>query len=260
MTNASPALRLRDATVRYGAGFALQPLSLELPRGARCAILGGNGAGKSTLLRLLAGILPPAGGQIELLGQALAAWRPEERARRVAGLPGETEVALPLTVRELVALGRSPHVSAWAPGDPGRSPEVESALAELELAGRAEARIDRLSAGERQRAFLALTLAQAPELLLLDEPTAHLDLRHAAQFMRLLIRRAEADRLTTVLSTHDLQRAADVATHIALLKTGRLVGFGPAADLLAGGPLSDTFETAIEVRVEPDGRRWIRAA
>ncbi len=146
MSDAAPALRLREVTVRYGSGFALQPLSLELPRGARCAILGGNGAGKSTLLRLLAGILAPAGGSVDLLGKDLAAWRPEERARRVAGLPGETEAALPLTVRELVALGRSPHVSAWAPGDPGRSPEVESALAELDLAGLSGARIDRISA------------------------------------------------------------------------------------------------------------------
>lgn len=99
----------------------------------------------------------------------------------------------------------------------------------MELLPFAEARLDRLSAGERQRAFLALTLAQRADLVLLDEPTAHLDLRHAVRFMQILVEQADARGLTSIFSTHDLQRAADAATHVALMKAGRLLGFGLCA-------------------------------
>ena len=254
-----PALSIRGASAGYGGRVILDTLTIELPVGACCAVLGPNGAGKSTLLRLIGGQLPPRAGSVEIMGRALEAWPPGERARRVAGLPGDADTPLPLTVRELAGLGRAPHRSAWAPGDPGREHPVEQALADLELLPLSDARLDCLSAGERQRAFLALALAQEPELLLLDEPTAHLDLRHAATFMRLLRARANAGRTTSVFSTHDLQRAADAATHVALLKGGRLLACGPAEGVLTAELLGEAFETTVEVRLE-GGRRWIRAA
>ena len=253
-----PALRLRDVTVAYQAGFALHPLSLELPAGARCAVLGANGAGKSTLLRLIGGLLRPRSGTIELFGSTADQWTRAERAKRVAGLPGEADTPLPLTVRELVSLGRSPHEPAWGPPAAGSAAEVDTALAQMELLPLAEARLDRLSAGERQRAFLALTLAQRAELVLLDEPTAHLDLRHAVRFMQILVEQADARGLTSIFSTHDLQRAADAATHVALMKAGRLLAFGLCAEVLTGERLSATFDTPIVVHRDA-GRNWIRA-
>lgn len=253
-----PALRLREVTVAYHGGFALQPLSLELPAGARCAVLGANGAGKSTLLRVVGGLLRPQRGDLELFGRAAGQWTRAERARRVAGLPGEADTPLPLTVRELVSLGRAPHEPAWGPPAAAAAPAVDAALAQMELGPLAEARLDRLSAGERQRAFLALTLAQRADLLLLDEPTAHLDLRHAVRFMQILVEEAESRGLTSIFSTHDLQRAADAATHIALIKSGRLLAFGPSAETLTDARLSATFDTPIVVQREA-GRTWIRA-
>jgi iron complex transport system ATP-binding protein len=250
-------VRLVAVSAGYRAGFHLHEIDFALPAGARCAVLGANGCGKSTLLRLLGGLLIPHLGTLELWSRPAADWTAAERAKRVAGLPAELDMPLPLTVREFVSLGRAPHVSAWSPPSREETAAIDQALQALDLSALADARLDRISAGERQRAGLALVLAQRPDLLLLDEPTAHLDLRHAVQFFSALTRLAGTRPLTTVFSTHDLQLAADAATHILLLKQGRILASGPTADVLNGPRLTEAFDTPIDVR-EEGGQRWVR--
>ena len=164
---------------------------------------------------------------------------------------------LPLTIREFVSLGRAPHISAWSPPSREEADAIDQAIRSLDLATLADARLDHISAGERQRAGLALVLGERPDLLLREEPKAQLHLRHAVQFFAALSRLAGARSLTTVFSTHDLQLAADTATHILLLKHGRILAGGSTADVLRGPILTEAFDTPIDVR-EEGGQRWVR--
>jgi iron complex transport system ATP-binding protein len=245
---------LRAAGIRVSLGDtrALDDVTVDLKPGWT-AIVGPNGAGKSTLLRVLAGLQAPEAGDVHIDGKPLADWPARERARRIAWLAQQGDASGDLTAREIVLLGRLPHVGLVSSPSAADEAAVDRAMEEAECASWRDRRLHQLSGGERQRVLLARALAVEAPLLLLDEPTTHLDPPHQAALARLLRRRAAGG--TTVVSVlHDLSLAL-VADRVVLMDKGRVRAEGVTDDAALHAALVDTFEGAI--RVERAGGRWI---
>ena len=216
-----------DVAVAFGRTPVLHGVHARFGRGWT-AIVGPNGAGKSTLLRVLAGLLAPQRGSVRLDGRPLAALRGPQRGRHIAWLAQRGETTGELTVRETVALGRLPHRGLWRPATPGDDAAVARALAATECTPWQHRRLGELSGGERQRALLARALATEARVLLLDEPTTHLDPPHQVALARLARRLAGTHAVVTVM--HDLPLAL-AADRVLLLDGGRV-----RADTDAGDP------------------------
>lgn len=228
-------------TAGYGRSPVLHGVTLGFGEGQLTGILGPNGAGKSTLLRVLARLLPPASGAVRLDGRDLyAGFREREAAHRVALVPQEESYPYPLTVRELVELGRTPHLGPF--GYPGRHDAiaVDRAIAEMDLSRLAGRLVAELSGGERKRAQVARALAQEARILALDEPTVHMDVAHAIGLFGLLRRLAAAGR-TVIVASHELWQLARYCDRLVLLKRGRLVMDGPPNRVLAARECSAAF-------------------
>ncbi len=212
--------------------WRLEDLDLDLECGQLLALLGANGSGKSTLLRLMAGLLPPSTGRVRLEGTDLARWRREERARRIAFLPQRVRALYRCRAREVVELARHPHqVSGWNGGQRADQEAIDRALDEADARALADRDFDTLSGGERQRVLLAAALAQGGEVLLLDEPTAALDLPHQVDIFRLLRSRARQGRAVAV-ATHDWNLAAATADRVLVIEAGRPVAIGTPAEVI----------------------------
>ena len=247
--------RLRDAWYRYpgSAGDALAGAELDAGPGEMVAILGPNGAGKSTLLRVLLGAIEPDRGTAEYEGLAAARWEAVERARRIGVLPQHEEPAFPVSVGELVAMGRYPHLGRWRrPGAADRT-AVRSALERCRIDELAARPFATLSGGERQRTRLARALAQEPEALALDEPTAALDVAHEMEIWEILREEAARGR-AVLLTTHHLNLASRYADRLVLLHHGRVVAAGRPEDVLVAEIVSAVYgwPVRIERLDEPD--------
>jgi iron complex transport system ATP-binding protein len=233
-------LSLRDATLGYGREV-LRAVSLDVDPGALVCVVGANGAGKTTLLRAMSGTLAPLSGDVVLEGRTLASMPRDEIARRVAVVPQDLPVVDGFTVREIVAMGRAPHQGRWMRASTHDDEIVAGAMKRCSLDALADRSFDALSGGERKRAVLAQALAQEPKLLLLDEPSAFLDVRHALDVFELL--RAEVDRgLAVVANVHDLPLAARWADRVVVLARGTVAAAGPAAEVLTPATLRDAFD------------------
>jgi iron complex transport system ATP-binding protein len=239
-------------TASYGPRAVLRDCSFALGSGEIVAIVGPNGAGKSTLLRVLAGLLRPAAGRVSLDGQDLAALSRSDVARRVAVVPQIFDTLFPFTVREVVGLGRTARLGAFGRASTDDVAAVERAISELELEGLAERRIDRLSGGERQRAVLAMALAQETAVLLLDEPTVHLDPGHQLATLELLRELGKRRRLAVCAVLHDLNLASTFASRIVALAGGRIVREGTPFEVLDADLVRAVFGDGLEV-VARDG-------
>ncbi len=247
-------LEARDVCFDYGARRVLHDVAFALDHGELVGVIGPNGAGKSTLARLLAGVARPASGEVRLHDRSLDAWRPVERAREIAFVPQDPRVDFPYSVLEVVLMGRAPHMPALALAGPRDVDVAWRALALLEADGLASRSIEELSGGERQRVFLARALAQEPRILLLDEPTTHLDLRHQTRVHDVVRRRCRDDGLGVVSVLHDLNLAAAYCDRLVLLAAGRVVSAGPPAAVLEPAVLERTFEARLWVgRHGPSG-------
>jgi iron complex transport system ATP-binding protein len=256
-TAGQPVLSASRLSFSYdGATWpVLRDLSLEIPPGAITAILGPNGSGKTTLLRLLLGVLRPQSGQVRLNGRPLKVYTRRERGRLLGLVPQDEHVPFDFSVLEYVLLGRAPYLGTLQmPGEADRQVALRSlAAVGLEhLQGRA---MPSLSGGERQLAVLARALAQQPQVLLMDEPTAHLDLANQARLLEIM-RHLVAQGVTLVLTTHDPGLASSVADHAVLMHQGRVLAAGPAAAVLTAEKLSETYGVAVRV-YQIDGRRLI---
>jgi iron complex transport system ATP-binding protein len=241
---ASPQLAARGLCVRLGAHTALARIDLLLHPGWT-AIVGPNGAGKSTLLRSLAGLQRADAGEVVLDGRPIDAWPARERGQRIAWLAQQAEASGELSVRDVVQLGRLPHLGLFAA--PGAADEriVDAAMAATECSAWASRRLHALSGGERQRVLLARALAVQAPLLLLDEPTTHLDPPHQVALVRLL--KAQARSGTTVLSVlHDLPLALQ-ADHLVVMQQGRIVAQGRRDDPALHAALVDVFGGALRI-------------
>ncbi|MFL9653315.1 heme ABC transporter ATP-binding protein [Streptomyces sp. PB17] len=234
--------------VHLGGRPVLDGVDVDVRAGEVLALVGPNGAGKSTLLGALAADVPAAGGVVRVHGRPVADWSAHELALRRAVLPQSASLSFPFAVAEVVRMGRAP----WTGGD--REAEDDAAVAEAmartEVAGFAERPFSALSGGERARVALARVLAQRAPLLLLDEPTAALDLRHQELVLRLCRERARAgDAVVVVL--HDLALAAAYADRVAVLRAGRIAAGGPPAEVFAEGLLSEVYDQPVEVFPHP---------
>lgn len=238
-----------------GTRDSVRDLSLQVRRGEILVLIGPNGSGKSTTLAGLAGAMPPREGSVTLNGVDLRALPRRQRARALARLPQSPVCAEGLRVEDLVLCGRHPHRRPLAgPNDEDRS-AVRRALRTMDLADLRQRRVETLSGGERRRAWLAMVLAQEAEILLLDEPTAGLDLRHQLDVLELLHTIHREQGRTIVLVLHDLEHAARVATRIAVLHRGRLYEVDTPLRALRAEMLRDVFAVAARVDAEPDGLR-----
>jgi iron complex transport system ATP-binding protein len=242
-------LQATDLVFGYDEAPVVRGVSLDVPRGALVGLLGPNGSGKTTLLRLMAGTAVPQSGTVRLDGRDLRTLPRAELARRVAVVPQETQLAFEYTVLELALTGRYPHLGSFELEGPEDVAIARRALEATGTAHLASRGFSTLSGGEKQRVVIASALAQfepgtrrrreggaavtpAPQLLLLDEPTASLDLHYQIEVASLM-RRLNAERgLTLVVSTHDLNLAASLCQHLVLLREGRVVAAGPTQDVL----------------------------
>ncbi|QOV38753.1 heme ABC transporter ATP-binding protein [Streptomyces ferrugineus] len=238
--------RAEAVHVRLGSRPVLHGVSVTVRAGEVLALVGPNGAGKSTLLSALAADLPVAGGTVRIHGRPAAEWSAPELALRRAVLPQSAALAFPFTVEEVVRMGRAPHAVSPAEDDLA----VAEAMAAAEVTGFAVRPFSALSGGERARVALARVLAQRAPLLLLDEPTAALDLRHQELVLRLCRERARAgDAVVVVL--HDLGLAAAYAHRVAILRAGRIAADGPPAEVFSERLLSEVYDQPVEVLSHP---------
>ena len=230
-----------------GRRLALANLRLTVESGEILGVIGPNSAGKTTIIRLLTKVVSPSRGEIVFDGVSLAGWSRWELARHVAVVPQDMPAALPFTVEQLVLMGRYPHAPRRFFETPADLAAARAAMAETGVSELARTPVQALSGGERQRVMLARALAQEPRVLILDEPTAHLDLRYQAECIGLL-RRINRERGTTViLVSHDLNLAAEVCDRLLLLAAGRVVRVGPPSDVLDAGRLSAVYGCDVTV-------------
>lgn len=217
---------LEDVSYAAPHALILRGVSLNVSPGQWISLLGPNGAGKSTLLRILAAVLPASSGTVLLDGRALSQWPARERAQRLAFVSQHFDLTFPFRVREVVAMGRTPYLRRWQQEGDEDWRLVEQAMALTEIVPLADRDITTLSGGELQRVALARALAQRPQFLLLDEPTASLDLRHQFDILEVLaglVRRG----VTILTALHDLNLAASYCSAVVLLRAGEVYAVGP---------------------------------
>ena len=214
------------------ARLVLDDVSLSVPRGAIVGLLGPNGSGKTTMLRLLSGTLTPTAGRVTLDDVAIAALSRRELARRIAVVPQDTHSAFDFSALEIVLMGRYPHLAAFELEGARDLSIARDALAATGTSALEARLFATLSGGEKQRVVIAGALAQASDVLLLDEPTASLDLGFQLDIAALLSRLNRDRAVTMVVSTHDLNFAAALCTEMVLLKAGRVIGVGPTREVL----------------------------
>lgn len=232
----------------------LRGVDLSIVAGELVALIGTNGSGKTTLLRLFAGTLRRDSGELELFGRQAGAWSRMELARRVAVLPQGLELPAGFRVGELVTMGRLPHSHSLFGATRDDEEAVERALRDADARDLASRYAEELSGGERQRVLVAMALAQEPQLLLLDEPTLHLDLAHQLNLLQ-MINRLRRDRGIAVLAVlHDLALAA-TAQRVAVLASGRVVADGTPDEVLSEDLVRRVFGVAVEVLRDSAGRR-----
>jgi iron complex transport system ATP-binding protein len=244
-------LAVEDVRFGYAEREVLAGASLEVTSGEFVAIVGPNGAGKTTLLRLAAGLLAPASGRVTLDGQDVRAAPRRALARRLSGVAAAEDAAFPFTVRETVALGRHPWRSAFGPLTAEDRRHVDEAIEAADLRGLEDRALPALSTGERQRAAAARCLAQDADVLLLDEPTAHLDLGHQLRILRTLRDAAKRRGKAVLAALHDLNLAALVADRVAVLREGRIVADGPPKAVLTAALVREAFGAEVEVLDHP---------
>ena len=248
------AYGLAGVTFRYPRGSvpAVWGVTLHLRETAFTAVVGPNGAGKSTLVRLLGGIVEPTEGTVRLHGRPLPDWRRRALSRRLAVVSQDAPPpGLGISLQAYVELGRNPYVNPWASLGRRDREVTAHALSWAGLEHLSSRPLGELSGGERQRAKLARALAQEPGVLVLDEPSAHLDFRHALWVFEALRTRVRDEGLTVICITHDLQLASRYADRLILLSRGTVVADGSPAEVLRSSALEDAYDC--EVRVEPLG-------
>ena len=248
------ALEIRGLRFGYLPGRpVLQGVDLTLPEGRVCTILGPNGSGKTTLLRCLLGQHAPEAGEILLGGQPIEAMKPRARARQLAYVPQLPSSAFAFTVRELVAMGRYAHQGALGLASGEDRDHVQRALERTGTVAFADRTIGELSGGEAQCVMIARALAQQPKIMLLDEPTSHLDLRNQLLIVRLVQQLTREQGMAALVVGHDINLAARHSDGLALFREGKVAATGSPAEVLQAPLLRDTYGVEVELIEARDG-------
>ncbi len=254
----APALQVDNLCAGYDGRPALHNISFTFEAGDCLGLIGPNGAGKTTLLRVLGGALPPASGAVRLQGDDLFRLSRRERSRKISFVPQQLHLPVAFSVLEFTALGRTPHVRGWSRLSRADRAAVEAALEAADLCGLEDRLLDELSGGERQRALVAMALAQEPDILLLDEPTAHLDIQHAWNLMDLIAKLHRERRVGVILSSHDLNLTAEYGTRLLLLDRGEMAALGPASEVMTPERLSRVYAHPLNILRLVDGGLCVR--
>jgi len=248
-------LNVQNITINYGVCAVVQNISFSLEAGKIIALLGANGAGKTTLLKSLNRSLPTASGEITLDGKLIDKLSRREIARRIAVIAQETETKFPVSVLEFVLSGRFAHGAAFG-WETERDLQIALDCLELcDLKNYDNRRMNQLSGGERQRVVLARALATEAKILLLDEPTANLDLAHQAMMFRLIKERCENAGSSAIVITHDLNLASEFADEILLLKNGKITAKGEPQRVLTSENLQQVFDVKVLLDENPISKK-----
>jgi iron complex transport system ATP-binding protein len=234
------------AVYEGGDRAALDDVSFVAAPGELVAVLGPNGAGKSTLLRVMTGLVPCASGRALVSGDDVSTLAREEIARRIAVVPQETDVAYGFSVREVVAMGRAPHQRGWMQESDRDRESIDAAIRDCDLETLAARSARSLSGGEKKRVAIARALCQSTPIVVLDEPTAALDVRHQLALFEMLS--SMKDRVC-IVAIHDLNLAAQWATRIVLMKEGRVVAEGTPSEVMTWARLKETFDADLYVGI-----------
>ncbi|RJX48853.1 ABC transporter ATP-binding protein [Halonotius pteroides] len=235
-----------DVSVTLGGREVLSGVSLTAERGELVGLIGPNGAGKTTLLRAIRGGVPTAAGAVTVTGQSVSSLSAREIGQRVATVPQETELSFGFSVKQAVAMGRHAHIGRFGTPDETDQAAIADALARTSLESLADRPVTDLSGGERQRVLLARALAQATPVLLLDEPTASLDINHAIRTLE-TVRAVADDGTAAVAAIHDLDLAARYCDRLVLLAEGDVVAAGDPDTVLTSETLADAFDATAVV-------------
>lgn len=244
-------LQVRDISVSYGSHDVVRDVSFELRGGRIIALLGPNGAGKTTLIRTLNGTVPISGGEIVLNEKGLSLYSRREIAQKIAVVAQENETKFPVTVLEFVLSGRFANGSAFGWETENDISVARNALTQCDLADFGTRLMNELSGGERQRVVLARALATNANVLLLDEPTANLDLAHQAMMFRLVRERCRGNGASAIVITHDLNLAAEFADEVMLLKDGRVFAFGSPDAVLREENINEVYNVQVLLDQNP---------
>jgi ABC-type cobalamin/Fe3+-siderophores transport system ATPase subunit len=265
----SDPLTARDLTFRYGDRDVLAGVDLRVGEGEVAVLLGPNGAGKSTLLKIFSGLLHPRGGEANVLGHTPSSYGRREMARILSAVGQDPPLDFPMAVEEFVMLGRFPHHGYFGPATAADRREVDRALSMTSLAGLRARRLAELSAGERQRAAVARAIAQGARVMLLDEPTAFLDIYHRVAFFEIVARLAETCGVTALIASHDLSMCAEYGERIILMAGGRVQAAGRPEEVITAEQIHSAFGVRVvcdrnpatgTVRVTPVRGAWGRGS
>lgn len=234
-------LSTKNLAVAYHGQPVIKNISFGIEKGEILALVGPNGSGKSTLIRALSGILPASRGTVSLFGRPMSGLNPIERARQIAVAPQGVQLPPAFSVIETVLFGRTPYLNFLGQLSARDKRIARDSLERVDALSLAERRVGELSGGEQQRVLLARALAQSTPILLLDEPTSHLDLHHQMTLMQLVRGLVREGELTVLIALHDLNLAARYADRIALLENGELKAVGKPADILTQDTLSRVY-------------------
>ena len=245
----TPVFEARELLYTYpsAARPALAGVTLRVERGALYAVIGPNGSGKSTLLKILLGALTAESGDVSYSGRRLGDWSRRSLAQEIGVVPQGEEVAFPVTVREMVEMGRYPHLGLLGRPGPTDRDAIEGAMTRCDVLEFADRPISSLSGGERQSALIARALAQQPSTLVLDEPTVSLDIRHEMEIFELLAHLTSVDGKTVVLVTHHLNLAARYAGRLLLLDEGAPVAEGTPSEVLTRETIERVYRWPVAV-------------
>jgi iron complex transport system ATP-binding protein len=247
------AVEIKKLTHAYGRATVLNDLTFTIPEEDFFIIIGPNGSGKTTLMKMIAGIEKPVKGRIRILGRSIKRYNRKDLARSIAYVPQIISIDFPFSVIEIVLMGRSPYQGMLGLEKEEDLDKAKQALAFTGVEHLEDRRLDQLSGGECQRVFIARAICQEPKVILLDEPTASLDLSHQARIMDLMEKLKEEKKITVVMVSHDLNLAAMYGTKLLLLDQGRIVKIGPAEDVLTYQTLEESYGCTLLVDESPLG-------
>jgi len=229
----------------------LHDISIEIHPGDFCGVIGPNGSGKSTLLKTLTGIISPFSGGVRLYGKDITELSPREVARKIAVIPQEVSFVFPFTAREVVAMGRHPHIGRFGRESGVDEEVIERSMTDTDTRRLGERYIDELSGGERQRVVIARALCQQPEALLLDEPTSHLDINHQVEIFELLTELNRKRKLAVFVISHDLNVCAEYCRELIIIKEGRIYRRGTAREILTPETVREVYGAEVSVLSNP---------